>query len=157
MSHAPKDPAVNLLDAPSPASADPAAAAARIESVRRIARDVAGPAATAVDRDARFPSEAIEALKVERLLSAHVPVALGGFGSTIAELGQMCEALGQRCASTAMVFAMHQVQVACVVRHGRTPFFEDYLADLASGQRLVASVTSEAGIGGSVRTSICPN
>ena len=129
---------------------------ARIENVRRIARDIAGPAAVAVDRDARFPSEAIEALKAERLLSAHVPEALGGFGSGITELGQMCEALGQRCASAAMVFAMHQIQVACVVRHGHAPFFENYLAELADEQRLIASVTSEAGIGGSVRTSICP-
>jgi acyl-CoA dehydrogenase len=71
----------------------------------------------------------------------------------------MCEALGQRCASSAMVFAMHQVQVACLVRHGRkgsTAFFNDYLAQLAREQRLIASVTSEAGVGGSVRTSICP-
>jgi len=133
-----------------------AAAAARIEAVRHIARAVAGPAAESVDRDARFPSEAIGALKAEQLLAARVPQRFGGFGSSIAELGAMCEALGQRCASAAMVFAMHQVQVACVARHGTTPFFEDYQAELVQQQRLIASVTSEAGVGGSVRTSICP-
>ncbi|MFO1337176.1 MAG: acyl-CoA dehydrogenase family protein [Burkholderiaceae bacterium] len=132
------------------------AAAARVERVRQIARDVAGPAAPAVDRDARFPHEAIDALKAERLLSAHVPERFGGLGASIAELGLMCEALGQRCASAAMVFAMHQVQVACLVRHGSTPFFHGYLEDLVRDQRLIASVTSEAGVGGSVRTSICP-
>jgi len=133
-----------------------AASAERVEAVREIARQVAGPAATAVDRDARFPREALAALQAAKLLSAHVPVALGGFGSDIVELGQMCEALGQRCASAAMVFAMHQVQVACLVRHGTTPFFQGYLEELVHGQRLIASVTSEAGVGGSVRTSICP-
>jgi acyl-CoA dehydrogenase len=132
------------------------AAAARVERARQIAREVAGPAAAAVDRDARFPAEAIGALAAERLLSAHVPEGLGGFGASMAELGQMCEALGQRCASAAMVFAMHQVQVACLVRHGSTPFFQGYLQELARDQRLIASVTSEAGVGGSVRTSICP-
>ncbi len=126
-----------------------------IETVRRIAREVAGPAAAAVDREGRFPRETIEALKAEKLLSAFVPESFGGLGLSIADLGLMCEALGQRCASSAMVFAMHQVQVACLVRHGHTPFFESYLSGLVRDQRLIASVTSEAGVGGSVRTSIC--
>ena len=130
--------------------------AARVDTVRRISRDVAGPAAASVDRDGRFPHEAIDALKAEGLLSAFVPQHLGGFGASVAELGAMCEALGQRCASAAMVFAMHQVQVGCLVRHGHTPYFDDYLRELVREQRLIASVTSEAGVGGSVRTSICP-
>ncbi len=128
----------------------------RIDTVRRIAIDVAGPAAQSVDREARFPAEAINALKAEKLLSAYVPANCGGMGASVVELGLMCEALGQRCASAAMVFAMHQIQVACVVRHGNTPFFQYYLDELVREQRLIASVTSEAGVGGSVRTSICP-
>lgn len=129
---------------------------ARIEQVRHIAREIAGPAAAAVDRDGRFPIEAVMALKDAGLLSARVAPRQGGHGSSIAELGAMCEALGQRCASAAMVFAMHQVQVACLVRHGDTPYFAEYLERLVREQRLIASVTSEAGVGGSVRTSISP-
>lgn len=150
---------MNAIVNPSPPSALPAlsaAAVARVETARRIARDVAGPAAEAVDREARFPHEAMAALKAERLLAAHVPERLGGLSAGITELGLACEALGQRCASAAMVFAMHQVQVACLVRHGSTPFFQAYLDELVREQRLIASVTSEAGVGGSVRTSICP-
>lgn len=131
-------------------------AQARIDLVRRIAVDIAGPAAKSVDQDARYPREAMEALKREKLLSAYVPVSMGGFGASIMELGYMCEALGQRCASAAMVFAMHQIQVACMVRHGTMPFFQNYLKELVRDQRVIASVTSEAGVGGSVRTSICP-
>lgn len=150
---------MNALVNPSLPSALPAlsaAALARVEAARRIAREVAGPAAEAVDREARFPHEAMAALKAERLLAAHVPERLGGLDAGITELGLVCEALGQRCASAAMVFAMHQVQVACLVRHGSTPFFQAYLDELVREQRLIASVTSEAGVGGSVRTSICP-
>jgi acyl-CoA dehydrogenase len=56
-----------------------------------------------------------------------------------------------------MVFAMHQIQVACLVHHGTgAHFFQRYQEELARTQRLIASVTSEAGIGGSVRTSISP-
>ncbi|WP_374594013.1 acyl-CoA dehydrogenase family protein [Aquabacterium sp.] len=127
----------------------------QLETVRRIARDVAGPFAVSVDREGRFPQEAISALQSEKLLSAYVPTRLGGLGLSVTELSLMCEALGQRCASAAMVFAMHQVQVACVARHGRNEFFQNYMTDLVRDQRLIASVTSEAGVGGSVRTSIC--
>lgn len=129
----------------------------RLTAVRRIADEIAGPASALVDRDSRFPHEAIDALKKERLLSAFVPRELGGGGATVAELFAMCEVLGERCASASMVFGMHQIQVACVVRHGqRTTFFRDYLRSLVAEQRLIASVTSEAGVGGSVRTSISP-
>ena len=131
-------------------------ARARVETVKQIARDVAGPAAADVDREARHPREAFAALAEARLLSAYVPTRLGGLGSSFTELALMCEALGQRCASTAMIFAMHQVQVACLVRHGTSSFFEEYLLELVRDQRLIASVTSEKGVGGSVRTSICP-
>lgn len=133
-----------------------AAALARIESVRRIARDVAGPNAASVDQLGRYPREVMQALAAEKLLSAHVPEELGGFGAGMVELGLMCEALGQRCASAGMVFAMHQVQVACLVRHGSTPFFQNYLREVVERQLVIASVTSEQGVGGSVRTSICP-
>jgi acyl-CoA dehydrogenase len=55
-----------------------------------------------------------------------------------------------------MVFAMHQIQVACIVRHGATlPNFRQYLTELAEREWLIASATSEVGIGGDVRTSSC--
>jgi acyl-CoA dehydrogenase len=125
--------------------------------VRRIATTVARQAAPTVDRDARFPRETIDALKELRMLSAYVSTELGGYGADVAELAQMCELLGQECASSAMVFAMHQIQVACVVHHGGSSrFFREYQQELVRAQRVIASVTSEAGVGGSVRTSISP-
>jgi acyl-CoA dehydrogenase len=54
-----------------------------------------------------------------------------------------------------MIFAMHQIQVACITRHaGRSPWFAGYLKRLVSEQRLIASATSEAGTGGDIRHSI---
>jgi acyl-CoA dehydrogenase len=127
-----------------------------VDTARRIAVEVAGPAADAVDREARFPHEAVEALKRERLLSAFVPSDLGGFGMGMSDLAAMCEALGQHCSSAAMVFAMHQIQVASIVRHGMSqPFFQAYVAELVERQNVIASVTSEVGIGGEMRTSLC--
>ncbi|MGC4093536.1 MAG: acyl-CoA dehydrogenase family protein [Polyangiaceae bacterium] len=127
-----------------------------VQTAARIAREVAGPNASSVDRDARFPQETIDALKQARLLSAFVPVELGGFGTGMVELSQMCEVLGQHCSSAAMVFAMHQIQVACLVRHGNdSTYITRYLRTLCERQNLIASVTSEVGVGGEMRTSVC--
>ena len=90
------------------------------------------------------------------MMSACVPQDLGGFGCGMVELAAMCEALAQHCASAAMVFAMHQIQVACIVRHGLAqPYFRAYVATLVEQQNLIASVTSEVGVGGEMRTSLC--
>lgn len=127
-----------------------------VEAVRRIASEVAAPAADSVDREGRFPNEAVAALKNGHFMSALAPKSLGGLGCGMVELAAMCQALGEHCASAAMVFAMHQIQVACLVRHGMSqPFFRAYVAELIERQQVIASVTSEVGIGGEMRTSLC--
>jgi acyl-CoA dehydrogenase len=126
-----------------------------LAAVRRIADEVAGPNADSVDREARFPTETVEALKAERALSAFVPIEFGGEGLRIETIAAATFELGRRCGSAAMVFAMHQIQVASIVRHlDDAPWFESYLRDLSAEQRLVASVTSEVGTGGDIGRSI---
>ena len=127
-----------------------------VDIARQIGVTNAAPAADAVDREARFPHEALAAVRAERLLGALVPQALGGMGATIADVAAICEALGRSCAATAMIFAMHQINVACLVRHARSAvFFRDYLAAVAADQLLIASATSEIGTGGDLRRSVC--
>jgi acyl-CoA dehydrogenase len=127
-----------------------------VAEARRIGIEVAGPAADDVDKQARFPREAIDALKKARLLSAYVSKELGGFGCSVEELSSMCFELGQRCANAAMVFAMHQIQVACLVRHGHeVESLRAYMRELSEKQLLMASATTEVGIGGDVRSSSC--
>lgn len=121
----------------------------------RIGREVAGPASDDVDRSARFPFEAMDALRSERMLSALVPPELGGEGASLGDSAQAVTALGRHCASTAMVYAMHLMQLACLVRHGRSKALLDYTRELAHEQWLLASATTEAGVGGDTRTSIC--
>jgi acyl-CoA dehydrogenase len=120
-----------------------------------IADEVAGPAAADVDDRARFPTETIEALKAEGLLAALVPVEFGGGGASLEEVSQGLVSLGRRCASSAMVVAMHHIQVACLVRHGRSEALQNYLQELAGHQYLLASATTEVGTGGDVRSSVC--
>ena len=126
-----------------------------VEEVRRIALDVAALHADAVDRDARFPHESVDALRAAGALGALVPEELGGSGASMATVAQMCFELGRRCSATAMVFAMHQIQVATIARHlDDAPWFTDYLRRVATERRLIASVTSEIGTGGDMGRSI---
>ncbi|HSY55952.1 MAG TPA: acyl-CoA dehydrogenase family protein, partial [Bradyrhizobium sp.] len=71
-----------------------------------------------VDRAARFPQKAIDAARAQRLLGIQIPQAFCGDGASIFDITDMCYALGRACSSTAMIFAMHQTKVACLVRHG---------------------------------------
>ncbi len=124
-------------------------------SVRTIAQEVAAAHADDVDRSARFPIETIDALREQRALSAFVPTELGGGGVSFETLAKCCLELGRRCGASAMVFAMHQIQVVTIVRHlVADPWFEQYLRELSDEQWLIASVTSEVGTGGDMGRSI---
>jgi len=129
---------------------------ALLEGLHGIGRDVIASHAVEVDRDARFPHEAFAALKQQKLLSCYVPVEYGGMGLNISDLSQICEVLGQYCGSTAMIFAMHQIQVGCIVHHAlESEFFRGYVREMVEQQLLIASATTELGIGGDVRSSLC--
>jgi len=126
-----------------------------LSAIVRVADELAAPNAKDVDRDARFPIEAIEALRAEQALSAFIPTRLGGVGVTLETIAAACFELGRRCGATAMVFAMHQIQVISIARHLDTaPWFEEYLQAISLEQRLIASVTSEVGTGGDMGRSV---
>jgi acyl-CoA dehydrogenase len=130
--------------------------AALLETARRIADEVAAPNAIDVDREARFPVETVDALRDARALSALVPTELGGAGASLPAVAGACFELGRRCGASAMVFAMHQIQVACLVDHrgAGAPWFDDYLREVVAEQRLIASITSEVGTGGDMGKSV---
>jgi acyl-CoA dehydrogenase len=130
--------------------------AALIELVHQLGKEHIAPYADRVDQEARFPAEAFKALKEAKLLSSYVPEAHGGMGLSLIELTKICETLALYCGSTAMIFAMHQIQVACIVHHALgSAFFRGYIEDLVQHQYLLASATTEVGIGGDVRSSLC--
>jgi len=124
----------------------------RAEAVAAIAR----ANAAAVDRDARFPEEAIASARAQRLLGILVPAKLGGEGAQVSDVVDVCYVLGRGCASTAMIYAMHQIMVACLVRHGQSgDWHSDLLCRLYAKQLLLASSTTEGQGGGNLRASVC--
>lgn len=121
----------------------------------RDALAIAAQCAGDVDRRGRFPSEAIEALRSAGAFGWGVPHEYGGAGAQIDDLADATLELASRCAATGMIFAMHQIQIASIVRHlGNSLWFRDYLRRVVREQRLIASATSEVGVGGDMRKSI---
>jgi acyl-CoA dehydrogenase len=128
-----------------------------LQARARAVAVIAASNAVDVDSAARFPSEACAALKQQRLLGVMVSRDLGGEGASIADVADICYVLGQACSSTAMVYAMHQIKVACVTRHMRdNPVLADTMRRLCAEQLLLASSTTEGQSGGNVRSSEAP-
>ena len=147
---------LTYLAAPSPRDASPATETWMAAQAGDRAASIARVHAESVDRNGRFPQEAVDAMRSERLLAAFVPASCGGPGAAFSDIAGVCYALGKACSSSAMVFAMHQIQVACLVQHAmQSGWHRRFLERIASEGLLLASVTSEEQVGGSMRTSIC--
>jgi acyl-CoA dehydrogenase len=128
----------------------------RSSFMQRTAAVAAAAAAEAeeVDRNARFPQKAIDAARQNKLLGVQIPRQFGGDSAPISEIADMCYTLGRACASTAMIFAMHQTKVACLVRHGAgSSWHEKLMRRVAAEQMLLASSTTEGQNGGNIRFS----
>ena len=145
-----RDAGRNSHRAPSAADTADSDWRARVDKVVAIA----AAHATVVDKESRFPKEAIAAARAERLLGVAVPREFGGDGLSVADVADICYALGRACASTAMIYAMHQTKVACIVRHGRgSSWHQLLLRRLCAEQLLLASSTTEGQAGGDLRNS----
>jgi acyl-CoA dehydrogenase len=119
----------------------------------RVAQ-IAAAHADAVDAGSRFPQEAVDALKAEKLLGIMAPATLGGESATVSDVVDICYTLGRACSSTGMIYAMHQVKAACIAYHGAgSAWHRDFLSRMASDQLLLASSTTEGKGGGNVRSS----
>ncbi|GAA0780125.1 acyl-CoA dehydrogenase [Roseibium denhamense] len=125
------------------------------DRAKRAAK-VAAEFADQVDKEGRFPAEGMEALKQERLLGVMIAPENGGEGASLIEVADICTILGQACSATAMTYAMHQIQIASLADHAiGSEWHANFQRRICDEQLLIASATSEAGIGGNLRNSLC--
>src|SRR5947209_4785721 len=96
---------------------------------------IAEQCADDVDTRARFPLEPVGALRSAGALGWQVPTEFGGAGAKIDVLSDATFELSRRCAATGMIFAMHQIQIACIVRHNAgSRWFANYLRRVVDEQ-----------------------
>jgi alkylation response protein AidB-like acyl-CoA dehydrogenase len=124
---------------------------ASLEQLQNIAREIATGIllqnAESVDRDARWPSEAMHALMDSRLTGLNAPARVGGHGQGLHGLATIVETLGRGCASTAMCFGMHCVATAVIAARSTARHDERFLGPIAAGRHLTTLALSEAGAG----------
>jgi alkylation response protein AidB-like acyl-CoA dehydrogenase len=105
--------------------------------------------APAVDREGRFPTAAMEALRRAGLLGLGVPEAHGGLGGGPVEFVAATEQVAGACASTGMVYVMHVV-AAHTLLAGTSEEEPDgprheALRSIARGEHLTTLAYSERG------------
>lgn len=135
---------------------DPVKSASPKSRMLTLCKAAAAPHAADVDKSARFPSETFAALKRERLMGLLVPAALGGPELPLEEVADLCRILAQHCASSGMIYAMHNIKLHNLVTGGiDSTWHRELMKRVVAEQLLLGSATTEAGIGGDLRNSIC--
>lgn len=121
------------------------------EVVHQVTRN----AADAVDAESRLPREALDALHAAGALTRVVSSPDVGTAVRVADLVDHARELAASCGSTGMIWAMQQVAVACVARHAHPAVAKAVVDDVLRAGSLVATASSEVGVGGDMRTSLC--
>ena len=105
-----------------------------VDAVRAVARDKIAPYAAEVDRDARFPQEALDALVAADFHAPHVPEELGGVGAGALEVCLVIEEVARVCASSSLIPAVNKLGSMPLLLAGSPQLQARYLPRLAAGE-----------------------
>jgi alkylation response protein AidB-like acyl-CoA dehydrogenase len=117
-------------------------------AVRELAQGVVAPLAAEVDRDHRFPEEAVRAVAEAGLLGVLIPREYGGAGLDALAFAICIEELAQACASTSVIVDVHtSVGSEPILLFGNEEQKRTWLPRLASGELLGAFALTEPASG----------
>ncbi|GAB3125132.1 acyl-CoA dehydrogenase [Streptomyces calidiresistens] len=117
------------------------------ESVRALAEAKIAPHAAAVDEEARFPQEALDALVANDLHAVHVPEAYGGAGADALATVIVIEEIARVCASSSLIPAVNKLGSLPVILSGGEDLKKKYLGPLAKGDAMFSYCLSEPDAG----------
>lgn len=113
------------------------------DAVRSLAETKIEPFAAAVDEEARFPQEALDALVAADLHAVHVPEAYGGAGADALATVIVIEEIARVCASSSLIPAVNKLGSLPVMLAGSEELQAKYLTPLASGEAMFSYCLSE--------------
>ncbi|KRV48745.1 acyl-CoA dehydrogenase [Wenjunlia vitaminophila] len=117
------------------------------ESVRGLAEAKIAPLAAAVDEEARFPQEALDALVAADLHAIHVPEEYGGAGADALATVIVIEEVARACASSSLIPAVNKLGSLPLILSGSEELKRRYLPPLAKGDVLFSYCLSEPDAG----------
>jgi alkylation response protein AidB-like acyl-CoA dehydrogenase len=117
------------------------------DAVRSLAEAKIAPHAAAVDEEARFPQEALDALTANDLHAVHVPESYGGAGADALATVIVIEEVARVCASSSLIPAVNKLGSLPVILSGSAELKKKYLAPLAKGDAMFSYCLSEPDAG----------
>jgi butyryl-CoA dehydrogenase len=120
--------------------------------VQRTARDFAaqdvGPVAAELDREGRFPHDAVKRMAELGFLGMMTPEKYGGAGLDAVSYVLALEEIARHCAATAVVMSVNNSLAAWPLEtYGTEEQKQKYLVPMARGEQLGAYALSEPGAG----------
>ncbi|GHK05837.1 acyl-CoA dehydrogenase [Streptomyces sp. NPDC003753] len=113
------------------------------DAIRSLAEAKIAPYAAAVDEEARFPQEALEALVANDLHAVHVPEEYGGAGADALATVIVIEEVARVCVSSSLIPAVNKLGSLPVILSGSEELKKKYLAPLAKGDAMFSYCLSE--------------
>ncbi|MFD3355481.1 acyl-CoA dehydrogenase [Streptomyces fradiae] len=117
------------------------------DTVRSLAEAKIAPHAAAVDEEARFPQEALDALVSSDLHAVHVPETYGGAGADALATVIVIEEVARVCASSSLIPAVNKLGSLPVILSGSEELKSRYLGPLAKGDAMFSYCLSEPDAG----------
>jgi alkylation response protein AidB-like acyl-CoA dehydrogenase len=129
------------------------------DAVRAVAEEVIAPHAAEVDREARFPQEAHDALVAADFSAPHVPEEFGGVGADAVSVCLVIEEVARVCMSSSLIPAVNKLGSVPIMLAGSPELQKRYLSPVASGEAMISYALSEREAGSdtaSMRTRAVP-
>jgi alkylation response protein AidB-like acyl-CoA dehydrogenase len=112
-------------------------------SVRQLTDEKIAPHAAEVDRLARFPAEALEALVKADFHAIHIPAAYGGAGGDAIAAAIVIEEVARACASSSLIPAVNKLGTVPLLLSASEDLKQRYLPRVASGESMFSYALSE--------------
>jgi len=120
------------------------------ELAYQIAKEKIRPVKGELDEGEEFPWEIMKVLAQSDLFGLYIPEEFGGMGGGIFENCLAIEQLARECIGIATSFAASGLGAYPILLHGSTELKQEYLPQIASGERLAAFGLTESGAGSDV-------
>ncbi|WP_333739369.1 acyl-CoA dehydrogenase [Streptomyces sp. IBSBF 2806] len=117
------------------------------DAIRSLSEAKIAPFAAAVDEEARFPQEALDALVASDLHAVHVPEEYGGAGADALATVIVIEEVARVCVSSSLIPAVNKLGSLPVILSGSEDLKKKYLSPLAKGDAMFSYALSEPDAG----------
>ncbi|MDH6450663.1 MULTISPECIES: acyl-CoA dehydrogenase [unclassified Streptomyces] len=117
------------------------------DAIRSLAEAKIAPYAAAVDEEARFPREALDALVANDLHAVHVPEEYGGAGADALATVIVIEEVSRVCVSSSLIPAVNKLGSLPVILSGSEELKKKYMTPLAKGEGMFSYCLSEPDAG----------